>query len=523
MSLVAYIASLPKSNCEVSMNGTYFCETIPGFKTNKVEGRDKLKFDITSLEIGNSAGSRYRYKKDAAREITVSFGLFADSKEEFLKKDNVFKGLIRNAEDAHWVFDDEPGIYFIGTVSAIDFDMLDSTSSEGAGGTGSITIECYDPYKYSTTVTTVTNNGGNTIGLVNNGTVPTPLSAEIVFQKTAGFASLALGERYYQIGSLDDIQTASSKKASVTLFDDVMGSNNGWLANCGIIPQKIVCKEDNKQEGTMRFVPPGTQGMGGVGDGYCCASNYGDDAANYEGWHGPSITKMVPADSSSNYPVNWRVCWTYDFNNDYAPDGPGRTGSQEMSLVDQDGEIIIGTTIIDCSGSANSSSIHIQMGNNRVYQWDTDARFYLSGHPSSTYNVWIEKIGNQITVSWPYVGFTKTFTAYKASAQLRQVTWWCSQFKNNAQMCNNLLRRASCTMHYSDTAAGIPNYFQAGDVVTFNSTTDKTTVDGIPNWDRVDVGSQPLLLEPGTHTLGINQTTGSTVPKVTISYNERWL
>jgi predicted phage tail component-like protein len=515
MSLVAYIASLPKSKCEVAMNNKYFKDTIPGFKTEKVEGRDNLKFDITTLDIGNSAGSRYRYKKDAAREITVSFGLFADSKEEFLKKSNVFKGKLRNVENAHFVFDDEPGIYFIGTVSSIDISMINSESSDGVGCDGTFVIECYDPYKYSTTPTTVTNNGGKTIGLVNNGSAPTPISTDIVFTQTAGFVGLSLGKRYYQIGSIDNATKSSSQKPSIVLYDDLMNQDRGWLLNQGTLG--VGDGSTLAQGGTIEYVPAAA---GGAGDGYCHPSSYGDAS---ESWHGPSLTKRVPADSNGNYPTNWRVQWTYDFNSDGWADEPSRIGCQQMILVDQNGRVIIAAEIADSSASTLDTVLKIYMGGTVVYTWRTDSRFYLHGHFSSDYNVWIEKLGNQITVAWPFVGFTKTFTAYESSATLRQTTWWASCWSTSSPIANNLLRRSSCVMHYSADVKNIPNYFQAGNIVTFNSATNKTTVNGIPNWDRVDVGSQPLLLDPGTHVLGITQTSGATIPNVTVTFNERWL
>lgn len=45
----------------------------------------------------------------------------------------------------------------------------------------------------------------------------------------------------------------------------------------------------------------------------------------------------------------------------------------------------------------------------------------------------------------------------------------------------------------------------------------------ILDWDTVDIGSRPLLLPPGEHTLGIVTSTFSQIPEVTITYRERWL
>ena len=41
--------------------------------------------------------------------------------------------------------------------------------------------------------------------------------------------------------------------------------------------------------------------------------------------------------------------------------------------------------------------------------------------------------------------------------------------------------------------------------------------------DVADIGSQPLLLPPGQHTLGIITSSFASVPDVEVTYQERWI
>ena len=63
----------------ISVNGEYIEELLPGYRTLYTEGRELLESELTEIQIGNQNGTRYQYKRDVPREITVHYtetGLF---------------------------------------------------------------------------------------------------------------------------------------------------------------------------------------------------------------------------------------------------------------------------------------------------------------------------------------------------------------------------------------------------------------------------------------------------------------
>ena len=69
----------------------------------------------------------------------------------------------------------------------------------------------------------------------------------------------------------------------------------------------------------------------------------------------------------------------------------------------------------------------------------------------------------------------------------------------------------------------IPNYFASSDGVYLDGMFNKLYINDVINMDTVDIGSQPLLLPPGEHTLGIVTSTFSEMPEVEVTYRERWI
>ena len=68
----------------------------------------------------------------------------------------------------------------------------------------------------------------------------------------------------------------------------------------------------------------------------------------------------------------------------------------------------------------------------------------------------------------------------------------------------------------------VKNSLNQGDVVKIESGNSSCSINGSTNWDAVDIGSQPLMLDPGTHTLRILTSAWSPIPDVEVSYRERW-
>ena len=61
-----------------------------------------------------------------------------------------------------------------------------------------------------------------------------------------------------------------------------------------------------------------------------------------------------------------------------------------------------------------------------------------------------------------------------------------------------------------------------GDIIKINAETNECTINGVTNWNDVDIGSTNLMLKPGTHVLRIVTSAWAPIPEVEVTYRERW-
>ena len=103
------------------------------------------------------------------------------------------------------------------------------------------------------------------------------------------------------------------------------------------------------------------------------------------------------------------------------------------------------------------------------------------------------------------------------------MTWYGATYKSYTPIRNNLLRALHVIKYNVDRYEDIPNYFASGDKIYLDGNENKLYINNVINMDTLDIGSQPLLLPPGEHTLGIVTSTFAKTPEVEVTYRERWL
>lgn len=401
--IAGYIQSLAKPNCAVQVNGNFLEDLIPGYRTSSVSGRNADKLDITEIEIGNAAGSRYRRKREQTKDIQVNFAIIKSD----LASVHLAARLLRkflDSENIHFIFNDEPSMYWIGNVNEFTEEYPDfSGEDDKAAMTGSFTIHCSDPRRYATVETRVTTNGingTNAVELINNGSAPTPIRIDAYMWGGTRYLAYNLEKNSsesmtYILGKAIDVTKKNSVTTPSTVLDDSFGSDSGWVKNAGITPP-LASKGD--QVGSMNFsskVQPG---------------NYGEGSY----WHGPSITKVLPAQNGS-YPTNWRANWNFDF--DCSGTGSGRQGGQgdgnakalqAVTLADGGGEPIVSVGLVDSDSSTDT----------HVIAWGNRTRYDLGTYPKNNLhlatggNVTVEKNGLDVhvTLSYPRANEHNTVT-----------------------------------------------------------------------------------------------------------------
>ena len=166
------------------------------------------------------------------------------------------------------------------------------------------------------------------------------------------------------------------------------------------------------------------------------------------------------------------------------------------------------------------------IGNKNV--WHTDSTFPMAKKGVTARGdygpaVTAEKIGNQVTIRFNNFGICKTFYVDNPEAELRKITWYGAAYKDHFHTENNVLRALHVIKHNVERYEDIPNYFSNGDIVEIDGASGSVYINDAYDTDVADIGSQPLLLPPGQHTLGIITSSFAFVPDVEVTYQERWI
>ena len=490
----------------ISVNGEYIKELLPGYRTLYTEGRELLESELTEIQIGNQNGTRYQYKRDVPREITVHYQILSNSPEDFREKFNELSRIL-DQEQMKITFHDEDDRYFIGTKT-----NCEEPDSGRLNVTGSFTLYCADPYKYSVTEKTAKNYDSSQITLENNGSKPVPINIKITMKSDNGYIAFTLGDRFYQIGKPEEVD-GKHYEESVKLFDDHLYEDKGWLLNQGITPPVT---SERLQNGVVKYVKESTN------EGYATTKDYGSGNS----WHGASLTKIVPKDVNNKYPVNWKIAYRFDFNTDGAVFKGVQVGHTSVTMIDENDDIICSIIFEDTSPVNEYYYMAVFIGNKNV--WHTDSTFPMAKKGVTARGdygpaVTAEKIGNQVTIRFNNFGICKTFYVDNPEAELRKITWYGAAYKDHFHTENNVLRALHVIKHNVERYEDIPNYFSNGDIVEIDGASGSVYINDAYDTDVADIGSQPLLLPPGQHTLGIITSSFASVPDVEVTYQERWI
>lgn len=534
----AYVASLPKTDTELSINGAWLNEAVPGYRTHSVEGRRDSYIDLASKEMSKKDGSFFRYKRLKDRIIKIEFGLLSDTRIEGEKSIDKLLSILQ-VDNLKVIFYDEPDVYWECHLSNFTIHEEDASSSGVYFKTGNIELTSTKSYKFSNIEVMHTNNGtSDTITLNNTGSASTPLTIKAKIKKDCDYIGFVLdkadGESlYYQIGNPE---SSASGKAntndSETLFDDnAQQILANWSQNTGWSP-------DDRWRWNWNF-PAQKQGSFILGDNngqkYVYCSDFGsepvqDGSSEFTDgkfkWYGPSITKTLVPNKAGKFPVDWKFAYRVDFSENDA----NAIGHQSINLCGAGGQSIFSFAI-----EKNIAGTHGKIGVVRTNDWTTRDEFQMPGLGSLSGSwgnmITIEKKGYTITISTlvshygsEVIPFSRTYTLNKKDTELRSVTFSTFRFhKQYPSVFWSTIYQAKLVMYNKLSQNGsVNNVLNAGDTLTINSENGSCDINGTQNWDNVDIGSDLLLLDKGVHKLRIITSSWAPIPEVSVTYRERW-
>ena len=473
----------------------------------KVNRNITPSFTNETVSIGSAKGEIFQYNVYKSKQIEISYQIYNRRAEYLVNFRRGLSALIYTDEPKKLIFSDEPNIYY----NAI-LDGEQTLEEEEYKSSGILRFLIPDGVAHSVAEKTAENYGSNQITLENNGTESVPINIKTTMKSDNGYIAFTLGDRFYQIGKPEEAD-GKHYEESVKLFDDHLYEDKGWLVNQGITPPVT---SERLQNGVVKYVKESTN------EGYATTKDYGSGNS----WHGASLTKIVPKDVNNKYPVNWKVAYRFDFNTDGAVFKGVQVGHTSVTMIDEHDDIICSIIFEDTSPVNEYYYMAVFIGNKNV--WHTDSTFPMAKKGVTARRAYgpavtAEKIGNQVTIRFNNFGICKTFYVDNPEAELRKITWYGAAYKDHFHTENNVLRALHVIKHNVERYEDIPNYFSNGDIVEIDGASGSVYINDAYDTDVADIGSQPLLLPPGQHTLGIITSSFASVPDVEVTYQERWI
>lgn len=473
-------------------------------ETNDVQRNIGQSRKATLQKVGQAPGKKFQYTTADESKIVVSFLV----RHDLVTKRRDIAGLLATSEPAQLIFGDEIDKYYM----AIADDQTTLTE-KFRHGNGEITFIVPDGLAHAVFDQTLTNQAKdgslkNTINLHNIGTEPTPVKVTAEFAKENGFLGLSLAGHYYQIGNAqeangvtyDDSQNLVPAAPSVDKY--AMNDTGFVIPNAGQVGGSIQQWDDGPAG--SHFAPPA--------DGFGASNGH---------THGPMMVYSIPKDSEGNAGVTnftFRMQAGVGNSEAYSTANANETGEIFATIFDGNKNPMATVEMGDWSPDRHEFHMLVTVNGQEVYRHEE------LDSPGWTGWSYLIKSGSVFTFGWLGAQGTTSFTSVElADAKAAYVgfaftKWADCPAPRDYGLINWTFRKDNANV-YKD----IRNYFQAGDKLVLDSATNMLTVNDFPDWDRVDIGSRPLLAPPGDSTLGIVASDWGGIPKVTVNYRERWL
>ena len=268
-----------------------------------------------------------------------------------------------------------------------------------------------------------------------------------------------------------------------------------------------------------------------VSDWYLSADAYGTGSD----WHGPSITRTIPADATEDVGAS---NFTFSYHQKLSIGSSG-TATQELGefqalVVSGSGtsrKILAGVNIYKGSVGKTAKlrfyvnektvqTIDIDLSLNNIYFGNNSPSKGIVTVKTST----ITKTGNRIDFN--IGGIKKTFydNAIK-DTKATQVTFYFAQFNTKPALSYNGLYWAKFVKNNCDTYDDIPNKFSANDIVTAECKSGEVFLNNTPTPSLGALGNdwEDFYLKPGINQIGFSYSDWVLTPfapKFKIRYRE---
>ena len=505
----------------MSVNGVYLENVIEGYTTLYTRGRETPDIDIGDMQIGNSDGVTELYRRYEARTITVGYKLTASTAEAFREAYNELNSYIK-PQGLKLIFADEPDKYFIGT-----FDGASDVEAGTNSVTSELTLYCADPFKHAVTPKTFTAenvDGILTANIVNEGTVPVPITYNVTMNSDNGYIGIAGasgamqygfkaeadGETYTVsetlatltnlINAADDHGTEAMHPASREGTAGTLGVNTSWVSGKKFLTLSAIGSDTKAWNGGMKTltIPADSQGVTGAKNWYCYFHVF--IWASLMGQTGTMTLSFLTADDVPICGVNW-----------YKTDTSGNTGHYEIWAYDPSKAATeTRNAYINVLKDWTYECNHLQTQNPWYWDW---------GHCD------IRKSGSKVTFFWSGRNYTYDLAQIK-DLECAKIQFSVKSAKGrtgNKALARMGLENLSFRKDNVEKWSDLPNRYSSGDTVEINGEEGKIYVNGMARMGDEITGTAYFKAEPGTNKVEIYNSDWAEDVTATATIREAWL
>ncbi len=505
---------------KMTFNGAVLDDTVPGFKTLSVSGRQFNEADIESSE-NVTDGATFVSKRIPEKELTVTF-MLKPSNVTLKEAQDKLLAALNTSEPQKLIFSDEPQVYF----NAM-FQEAKVEEEHDKVRSGTLTFVCLDPFKHSTTLkeftAAVNSDGVLEATITNNGTVDVPISYEITHATENGYIGIVSDKGAMQYGFIEEADGVTYKQnecllTHTTIFntaDDVGGVDQ-------------MHPDDGDKEGTSGSLTMRTN--------QCTYLGFGTEGTKKGNASGGLRTITIPADSEGVYGAQNFYCW---FRVAVYAGLMGQTGEMCINWLTEDNTPICGLNWYKADKSGNTGYYAIygytptrtkHNGNLKCY----GTYKYVCDHIS---NPWyppkwgqcdLRKEGSKLTFyfmgKYPQVTIPEieNMVCKKIQISIKAMTGRTSVGGNFL----NCLGLSEFYFHKMNVEKwnDVPNHYAAGDILTIDGDTRKVYVNGMPKQLEEVRGTTYFKATPGETDVEIRCSSWiNTKPTVKAYIREAWL
>ena len=520
-----YLNMLPVPDVAMQVAGVYLETVITGYRTLSVEGREMVEAEIKTHDRYRG-GEKFLRGRQKSRTLKVGFVLKAESAPALTEAIDMLAAQLRGPqiEETQFSFADEDDRYYIGTVKSLSVKIAGKNAAKGE-----IEIFCADPLKYAKTEKTVAASNGQ-ISVSYDGTAPACPVLEAVAASDLGYVAFADASGHViQIGDPDEADSTQQTMSETLIDDDFrLSMPTGWSPNTAYTPQD---RNSHSHEGELKAGPDAGAGLSTIGGSYGPTST---------GWHGPTLTKLIPADSgghtgATNFSVDFFHLLTTATINDL--------GTFWVSVEAGSGssrENIASIVFVKSAKGNNTSRAELCIMDEimKTVNFDSSYNNPVTGYPPS-WNGYenapakqtnpgagrssIQKFGS--TIRFSLAGTIYEFEVPDVEdLEAKEVSVWFEQNGTDSPIGANVLRTLTFKSHSVETWEDVPNKFKDGDVITADTGEAVVRVNGVTEHGLGALGNdwEDFQLMPGSNTISCMYSDFADPPAFSLRYREAY-